>query len=181
MPLDYQQVWESMNSLEQLSAKIISAREILDASRYSLECRDSSKTEALIIAAQEFLDFYLNEFDEKFKVAWNETVVKCKDDGFYWDTDTKGNVIDWTSQPSFSYDCMDNFAVDYTKSPLTNDFDSLTKRMWKLPVEHILNEKGQDEYFITLSDDLLEQTGWVEDTELIWEDNGDGSYTLRKP
>lgn len=177
MPLDYQQVWEAMNSLEQLTTKIISAREILDASRYSLECRDPNKTEALIIAAQEFLDFYLNEFDEKFKVAWNETVVKCKDDGFYWDTDTKGNVIDFTMNTSYIKNCMDTSPW----SDWQEGFTKSSKKTWTLPVEHILNEKGQDEYFITLPDDLLGQTGWVEDTELIWEDNGDGSYTLRKP
>ena len=194
MPADYQSAWEAMNSLEQLTAKIISAREILDASRDSLERYDSSKTEALIVAAQDFLEFYLKEFDEKFKVAWNETVVKSKPDGFYWDTDSKGNLIDWLANPHLTEDRMDNFLVHWSTNPSpTNDcmdtspwldwqegFTKPPKKTWKLPVEQILNEKGEDEYYITLPDDLLEQTGWEEKTELVWEDNGDGSYTLKK-
>ena len=173
MPADYQSAWEAMNSLEQLTAKIISAREILDASRDSLERYDSNKAESLIIAAQDFLEFYLKEFDDKFKVAWNETVVKSKPDGFYWDTDSKGNLIDSTMNTTFNRDCMDT-------SPWQEGFTKPPKKTWKLPVEQIVNEKGDDEYFITLPDDLLEQTGWEENTELVWEDNCDGSYTLKK-
>lgn len=177
MATDYQSVWESMNSLEQVSAKILSARDILDASRNSLERHEYSRAESLIVAAQEFLEYYLREFDDKFKVAWNETVVKSKDDGFYWDTDPKNNLIDFTVNTSFNHDCMDSSPwLDWQEG-----FTTSTKKTWTLPVEHIETENGGEEYFVTLPDDLLEQTGWDEGTELVWEDNGNGSYTLKKP
>lgn len=172
MTTNYQSVWESMNSLEQVSSKITSACEILDASRDSLERHEYNRAETLIVAAQEFLHYYLNEFDEKFKVAWNETVVKSKTDGFYWDTDSENNLIEWTSNAPTN-DCMDTSPwLDWQEG-----FPAPTKKTWTLPVENIGNE---EEYFVTLPEDLLEETGWNEGTELIWEDNGDGSYTLKK-
>jgi hypothetical protein len=76
MNLDYQKTWEAMNSLESVTSKICSAREILDSAIESFESGNREKTETLLYAADEFLQYYLKEFDEKFKVAWNETVVK---------------------------------------------------------------------------------------------------------
>ena len=43
---------------------------------------------------------------------------------------------------------------------------------WSIPVDK--------DGIITLPDDLLEQTGWVEGDELEWIDRGDGSYELKK-
>lgn len=37
-----------------------------------------------------------------------------------------------------------------------------------------------DEYYIQLPEDLLEKTGWTENDELEWIENGDSSFTLRK-
>lgn len=162
MSTDYMKTWESMNDLEQVTSKIVSAREILNAAQESLEKRNFERTETLMAAAQEFLAYYLQEFDEKFQVAWKETVVASKDDGFYWDTDS----------------------ADYDKSPWVDCFDAFeasTKKKWTLPIEMISNgDLDKPDYFITLPDDLLEQVGWTEGTELNWIDNGDGSYTLTK-
>ena len=48
---------------------------------------------------------------------------------------------------------------------------------WRLPVEV---DSVSGEYYFTLPEDLLEQTGWKEDDALHWVDNGDGSFTLQK-
>lgn len=48
---------------------------------------------------------------------------------------------------------------------------------WRLPVE-IDGVSG--EYYFTLPEDLLEQTGWKENDSLHWVDNGDGSFSLQK-
>lgn len=185
MTTDYETTWEAMNSLEQITAKVISAREILNSSRHYLECHENQRAETLIVAAQDLLDYYLKEFDEKFKVAWNETVVKSKTDGFFWDTDPKGNLVNWTENTSFSHDCMDNSSVGSYTSPWLDCMDGFSesqeKKTWRLPVEEVNNgDTGEIDYFVTLPDDLLEETGWDEGTELVWEDNGNGSYTLRK-
>ena len=78
MTLDYNRVWSSMNSLEEVSSKICSAREILDSAIDSLESGNREKTETLMYAVDEFLQYYLEDFDRKFKDAWDETVVKLK-------------------------------------------------------------------------------------------------------
>lgn len=71
-----------MNDLEMITSKICSAREMINIASESIQNRDYDRAEAMANAAYEFLGYYLEEFDEKFKKAWNETVVKSKvDDG----------------------------------------------------------------------------------------------------
>jgi hypothetical protein len=65
-----------MNDLEMASTKISSAREILDCAVDRLQEHQYDKAETLLYAADEFLQYYLEEFDRKFKDAWAETVTK---------------------------------------------------------------------------------------------------------
>jgi len=52
---------------------------------------------------------------------------------------------------------------------------------WRLPVEEVENgDTGEQEYFITFPDDLLEATNLKVGDEIMWDDNLDGSYILRK-
>jgi len=73
-------VWEVMNDLEMITSKICSAREIIDTAVESIQKHDYDKAETLAMAAYEFLGYYLDEFDVKFKLAWQETVVKQKEE-----------------------------------------------------------------------------------------------------
>lgn len=57
----------------------------------------------------------------------------------------------------------------------THNEDKVVK--WRLPVEV---DSISGEYYFTLPEDLLEETGWKEDDALHWVDNGDGSFTLEK-
>jgi hypothetical protein len=72
-----------MNDLEMVTSKICSAREMIDIAAESIQNRDYDRAEAMANAAYEFLGYYLEEFDDKFKKAWKETVVaqKTVDDG----------------------------------------------------------------------------------------------------
>ena len=82
MNLDSKKVWEVMNELEMVTSKICSAREMIDVVVESIQNSDYDRAEAMANAAYEFLGYYLEEFDVKFKEAWKETVVKSKvDDG----------------------------------------------------------------------------------------------------
>jgi len=76
MTLNYSKVWEALNDLEMVTSKICSAREILDSAIGELENGNKKKVETLMYATDEFLKYYLAEFDEKFKIAWTETVSK---------------------------------------------------------------------------------------------------------
>jgi hypothetical protein len=72
-----------MNELEMVTSKICSAREMIDVVSESIQNSDYDRAEAMANAAYEFLGYYLEEFDVKFKEAWKETVVaqKSVDDG----------------------------------------------------------------------------------------------------
>lgn len=146
MTINYHKVWNTMNELEMVTSKICSAREILDSALDALESRNIEKTESLISAAYEFLGYYLNEFDTKFKDAWKETVVNHK-----------------TEIPSWN----DISFVDPPKK------DKVIK--WSLPVEEI-----DDEYYITLPEDLMEESNFNPGDEVEWVDQNNGSYLLRK-
>jgi len=55
------------------------------------------------------------------------------------------------------------------------------KTTWTLPVEEVkIVDTDEVEYFITLPQDMLEYTGWIEGDVLHWIDNGDGSFTMKK-
>lgn len=80
MSLNYHRVWETMNDLEMVTSKIVSAREIIDAAVESIQRHEYDKAENLAMAAYEYLGYYLGEFDDKFKLAWKETVSKQKEE-----------------------------------------------------------------------------------------------------
>jgi antitoxin component of MazEF toxin-antitoxin module len=78
MTLDYSKVWEVMNELEMVTGKVCTAREILGSAIDALESGNKEKAETLMYATDDFLEYYLKDFDEKFKTAWGETVSKVK-------------------------------------------------------------------------------------------------------
>ena len=63
-----------MNDLELVTSKICSAREIIDNAIDKIQEHQNDKAELLMNAAYEFLEYYLQEFDDKFKLAWQATV-----------------------------------------------------------------------------------------------------------
>jgi len=238
MNLDYQKTWEAMNSLESVTSKICSAREILDSAIESLESGNREKSETLMYATDEFLQYYLDEFDEKFKVAWKETVVKLhKEDkdhlnvvlsekeyyepsmppwghsdleyGLVNPTLTKDRISNFPGENTIcdkddsSLECKgawndfweENYYpeevnseekhsesyYDYTRndSNRSNPFDKVIR--WRLPVEEVENgDTGEQEYFITFPDDLLEASNLKEGDVVEWVDGNDGTFILRK-
>ncbi len=79
MAVNYQKVWRTMNDLEMVTSKICSAREIIDAAVDRIQEHQHDKAEAMMSAAYEFLEYYLQEFDDKFKLAWQATVGDLRD------------------------------------------------------------------------------------------------------
>jgi hypothetical protein len=112
--MDYQKSWDAMNDLEMVVSKICSAREILDCAIEKLPYGDSSKIETLMYAADDFLQMFIKEFDDKFKVAWDEVIVKQKEEIDYLANDfltsnfpnenkTKNWVLPVEADPSGEY------------------------------------------------------------------------------
>jgi len=155
MTLNYARVWEKMNELESVTSKICSAREILDSAIVSLESGNREKTETLMYAVDEYLQYYLEEFDRKFKDAWNETVTKLNQEK----------------------------ADDYMRPQGHSDMEALSQHKedkvvkWQLPVEE---DTVSGEYFITFPEDLLEAANLKEGDDVEWIDNDDGSFILKK-
>ena len=163
MTLDYSKVWNTMNELESVTAKICSAREILDCAVDRLQEHQYDKAETLLYAADEFLQYYLEEFDRKFKDAWTETVTKVHQEEY---------GVSSTQDTSTEYKgAWNGFWEEEPKQ------DKVVK--WVLPIERKI-EDGVDDYFITFPDDLLEATNLKPGDEVEWVDRNDGSYLLRK-
>ena len=151
-------VWDVMNDLEMVTSKICSAREIIDAAIDRNQEHQYDKAETMMSAAYEFLGYYLDEFDEKFKLAWKETVVKQKEEE--------------------EDHCMPPWGHSDMEYLIKNKKDKVKK--WVLPVEETkIEETDETEYFISFPDDLLEAANLKEGDQIEWVDNKDGTYTLR--
>ena len=168
MTLNYQKIWDSMNSLEAASSKICSAREILDSAIISLESGNREKTETLMYAVDEFLQYYLEDFDRKFKDAWDETVVKLKQE------ERDDYMRPW------GHSDMEALS-QYTDEEINAMCDNAAKEdkvvKWRLPVEE---DTVNGEYFITFPDDLLEAANLSPNDEVEWVEQEVGTFLLRK-
>jgi hypothetical protein len=92
------------------------------------------------------------------------------------DDTTPGCVTSWNDfWEEHYYPEEHNTHVTEDGDIYTSKSDKVVK--WRLPVE-IDGVSG--DYYFTLPEDLLEQTGWKENDSLHWIDNNDGSFTLQK-
>ena len=190
MPLNYNRVWSTLNDLEMVSSKVSSAREILDCAVDRLQEHQYDKAETLLYAADEFLQYYLEEFDRKFKDAWAETVTKVHQEEYSvsstCDKDDTSQECKgaWNSFWEENYypkevkdDCMPPWGHSDMEALSQQKEDKVVK--WVLPIERKI-EDDVDDYFITFPDDLLEAANLKPGDEVYWVDQGDGSFLIRK-
>jgi len=182
MTLNYSNVWKSLNDLEAVTSKVCSAREILDSAIAALDSGKQTKAEALMYATDEYLEYYLKDFDEKFKVAWDEIVVNLNKEDSCMPPWGHSDLEYCFKNDFINQDSMNNFPGEqYTEEELNAMCDAAEKHKWVLPISQIEDICTlEKETFIELPNDLLEETGWKEDDELEWVDNKDGTFTLRK-
>ena len=167
MTLNYHRVWSTLNDLEMVSSKISNAREILDCAVDRLQEHQYDKAETLLYAADEFLQYYLEEFDRKFKDAWAETVTKVHQEEY--------SVSSTCDKDDTSPECKSAWNSFWEEDVIKED--KVVK--WVLPVQQKI-EEGIDDYYVQFPDDLLEATNLKENDLVEWVDQGDGSYLLRK-
>ena len=168
MTLNYNRVWSTLNDLEMVSTKISSAREILDCAVDRLQEHQYDKAETLLYAADEFLQYYLEEFDRKFKDAWAETVTKVHQEEY--------SVSSTCDKDDTSPECKSAWNSFWEEDVIKED--KVVK--WVLPVERKI-EDGIDDYYIQFPDDLLEAANLKPGDEIEWVDMNDGTFILRKP
>ena len=164
MNMNYHRVWEKMNDLEMVSTKVSSAREILDCAVDRLQEHQYDKAETLLYAADEFLQYYLEEFDRKFKDAWAETVTKVHQEEY--------SVSSTCDKDDTSPECKSAWNSFWEEEPKQ---DKVVK--WVLPIEEI----DCDECIINFPDDLLEAANLKAGDEIEWVDMNNGTFILRKP
>ena len=195
MNMNYHRVWSTLNDLEMVTSKISNAREILDSAIDRLQEHQYDKAETLMYAADEFLQYYLEEFDRKFKDAWAETVVKLKEEDPCMPPWGHSDLEYGLANSTLTEDRNSNFPGENTicnnqdTSPeckgAWNSFweddvikgDKVVK--WVLPVQQKI-EEGIDDYYVQFPDDLLEAANLKENDLVEWVDNLDCSYLLRK-
>ena len=183
MTLNYDRVWAALNELESTTSKICSAKEILDSAIDALENHKKDKAETLMYAVDEYLQYYLEEFDRKFKDAWNETVTKLKQEEVDDYMRPWGHSDMEALSSNYPLQCdeliIGNEPRDYYEnvapSATQRDIDKVVK--WQLPVEE---DAVNGEYFITFPDDLLEAANLKEGDDVEWIDNDDGTFILKK-
>jgi hypothetical protein len=203
--VNYQKIWDVMNDLEMVTSKICSARQILDCAIDALQEHQNDKAETLMYATQEYLEYYLEEFDRKFKDAWSVTISAGKKLQVY--VDNEESVIISCDNNNPSEECKSSwnsfweenyYPEEYSGSTVSSvednmppwghsDMEALSQQKedkvvkWRLPVEEVKDsDTDETEYFITFPDDLLEAANLNPGDEVYWEDKNDGSFILRK-
>ena len=180
--MNYDKVWKSMNSLEGTICNACSVREVIGTAITALEERDYKKAEALMNASYQFLQYFIDDFDKHFRVAWDETVgeIKREDDCM---SKCGRSAQEYLSKQAPEEKVLNNEGKCYTYSealdglwlpPRQKKEDKVLK--WQLPVQ----QDASGECYFTLPDDLLDATGWKDGDELIWEEKEDGSFLLKK-
>jgi len=187
MAIKYQKVWNTMNDLEQVIAKVVSAREMIDVANDAIVDRDYSRAETMTMAAYEFLEYFIEEFDEKFKDAWQATVGDLRsDDKEVYDAVMKEKeYYEPNKWNSFWESYYPEESDQYIEEELNSMCDAAEKadkvKKWVLPVEECKDAvTDKTEYFVTFPDDLLEVAKLKEGDEVNWIDNGDGSFKIVK-
>ena len=183
MTLNYNRVWNTLNELESVSSKICSARAILDSAIISLESGNREKTETLMYAVDEYLQYYLEEFDRKFKDAWDETVVKLKQEEVddymrpwgHSDMEALSSYYPLQSDDLIIGNEPRDYYENVAPSATQRDIDRVVK--WRLPVEE---DTVNGEYFITFPDDLLEAANLKPGDDVEWVEQEVGIFLLRK-
>jgi len=158
MTINYEKVWEVMNDLEVSFNKITYIKEILES---SIECIDNAqydRAEALTSASKTLVEWFITEYDEKFRRAWNNTVRELK---------------------SQELESIRNHYFTETEPKEVTQAEESEKTI--LPVEEAYDSNGNTIFsYITFPDSLLQKVNWSPGDILEWNDQGDGSFTLKK-
>jgi len=199
-------VWEAMNDLSMVTSKVCSAREIIEAAVLALEANQRDKAETLMEAANEFLAYYLEEFDKKFDVAWKatvtpkvETVVKPHSESYYdydrnrsqyTDEELDGmcaaaelesdidNIREFLDNKKV-YESPDKGNTIYEREVGEIDRENLV-RSWHIDVEDAYNKDGETIFsYIQFPENLMEHMGVQEGSRISWTVNPDGTVTIK--
>ena len=179
-------VWKAMNDLSMVTSKVCSAREIIEAAVLALEAHQQDKAEHLMEAANQFLGYYLEEFDKKFDIAWKQTVTPVSNQytdeemdvaaELQSDIDNLREFLDNTKV----YESPDKGNTIYEREVGEIDRKNLV-RSWHIDVEDAYNKDGETIFsYIQFPDNLIEHMGVQEGSRISWTVNPDGTVIIKK-
>jgi hypothetical protein len=182
-------VWEAMNDLSMVTSKVCSAREIIEAALLALETHQRDKAETLMEAANEFLGYYLEEFDKKFDIAWKQTVTPVSNQ--YTDEEMDAmcaaaelqsdmdNINEFLGTKKV-YESPDKGNTIYEREVGEIDRKNLV-RSWHIDVEDAYNKDGETIFsYIQFPENLIEHMGVQEGSRISWTVNPDGTVIIKK-
>ena len=159
-------MWDAMNDLEMLVSKVCSAREIIDVASVAIAEHNYDKAESLTNAAYEFLGYYLDEFDAKFKVAWQETVMKTIEE-----KEEEDPCMPPWGHSDLEYGIHHNDTIK----------EENLVRSWHINVEDAYNKDGETIFsYIQFPDSLMERMQLKPESKIQWIVNPDDTVTIRK-
>lgn len=111
--INYSKAWSAMNKLEQIITKISNVTEIVDSATEAIERGDFKKATALNYAVNDYLEVMLNEFDDTFKTAWNETIKKINDVPLeVWNVKVEKDLVNDDLYINLPQDLCDSISLD---------------------------------------------------------------------
>jgi bifunctional DNA-binding transcriptional regulator/antitoxin component of YhaV-PrlF toxin-antitoxin module len=186
MTLNYEKVWSSMNELSETITNYMEIKKLLQ--------HHNKNNDKFLDCVITLLDHYIEVQDKAFDAAWQETVCKVHEDEYSGTTLTcdkddpseecKNSWNDFWEEYYYPEEAQDDGMRPWGHSDMeyliANSKQDKPKK-WILPVEEVENgDTGEQEYFITFPDDLLEAANLTEGDQVEWVDNKDGTYTLKK-
>ena len=157
-------MWDAMNDLEMLVSKVCSAREIIDVANVAIGEHNYDKAETLTTAGYEFLGYYLDEFDAKFKIDWHETVIKTNEKEY------EASMPPW-GHSDLEYGIHHNDTIK----------EENLVRSWHITVDEAYNKDGETIFsYLQFPDSLMERMELKPESKIQWIVNPDDTVTIRK-
>ena len=69
--------WQVMNSLEEAFSEITAFGFMLEQLQEAVNANDTQQIIDITAALNAFYPVYTNNWDKKFKIAWNEVMMSC--------------------------------------------------------------------------------------------------------
>ena len=174
-------MWDAMNDLEMLVSKVCSAREIIDVANVAIGEHNYDKAESLTNAAYEFLGYYLDEFDAKFKVAWQETVMKTIEEKDPCESPWEHTVMPPEEEEDPCMPPWGHSDLEYGIHHNDTIKEENLVRSWHITVDEAYNKDGETIFsYLQFPDSLMERMELKPESKIQWIVNPDDTVTIRK-
>ncbi len=75
----YKDVWDSMNELDMMTAKLGYIKEMMETALEYIDTNDKQRAESLMYATCDYIKYYLEDYDTNFQRAWGTAIQAGKE------------------------------------------------------------------------------------------------------